>query len=492
MIKFYNTLTKNIEVFKPINDEVKIYCCGVTVYDLCHLGHARSYIAWDVLRRFLIYSKYKVRYVQNFTDIDDKILKRAKEKKSSMKEVSEKNIIEFHKDMDALGIMRPDSMPKATNHICNICSFITILEEKGYAYSRDGDVYYSVFKNKSYGKLSNQKIQEQNINQQGRMNKDENNKKINPQDFALWKKAKDDEPSFDSPWGKGRPGWHIECSAMVKDELGETIDIHLGGSDLIFPHHENEIAQSESANGKKLANYWLHNGMVNVNGQKMSKSLKNFKTIRELIKSGISPMTLRYFVLTVNYRKPLDFTEESLKSAAEAWKNINIALSLLEISKESTISFNQNEQNELIEEKYRETVYDEISQKKQKFVDSLSNDLNTAGAIAIIYELAKPLKNFINQLQRLNNVEINSNKKFFLFENFITLKELTEVLGLKKEFALIDNKIDEEQILSLINERLEAKKIKNYEKADNIRNLLKGKGIELIDQSPEKTTWIRI
>jgi len=492
MIKFYNTLTKNIEVFKPINDEVKIYCCGVTVYDLCHLGHARSYIAWDVLRRFLIYSKYKVRYVQNFTDIDDKILKRAKEKNSSMKEVSEKNIIEFHKDMDALGIMRPDSMPKATNHICNICSFITILEEKGYAYSRDGDVYYSVFKNKSYGKLSNQKIQEQNINQQGRMNKDENNKKINPQDFALWKKAKDDEPSFDSPWGKGRPGWHIECSAMVKDELGETIDIHLGGSDLIFPHHENEIAQSESANGKKLANYWLHNGMVNVNGQKMSKSLKNFKTIRELIKSGISPMTLRYFVLTVNYRKPLDFTEESLKSAAEAWKNINLALSLIEISKESTISFNQNEQNELIEEKYRESVYDEISQKKQKFVDSLSNDLNTAGAIAIIYELAKPLKNFINQLQRLNNVEINSNKKFFLFENFITLKELTEVLGLKKEVALIDNKIDEEQILSLINERLEAKKIKNYEKADNIRNLLKEKGIELIDQSPEKTTWIKI
>ena len=492
MIKFYNTLTKNIEVFKPINDEVKIYCCGVTVYDLCHLGHARSYIAWDVLRRFLIYSKYKVRYVQNFTDIDDKILKRAKEKNSSMKEVSEKNIIEFHKDMDALGIMRPDSMPKATNHICNICSFITILEEKGYAYSKDGDVYYSVFKNKSYGKLSNQKIQEQNINQQGRMNKDENNKKINPQDFALWKKAKDDEPSFDSPWGKGRPGWHIECSAMVKDELGETIDIHLGGSDLIFPHHENEIAQSESANGKKLANYWLHNGMVNVNGQKMSKSLKNFKTIRELIQSGISPMTLRYFVLTVNYRKPLDFTEESLKSAAEAWKNINIALSLVEISKESTISFNQNEQNELIEEKYKETVYDEISQKKQKFVDSLSNDLNTAGAIAIIYELAKPLKNFINQLQRLNNVEINSNKKFFLFENFITLKELTEVLGLKKEVALIDNKIDEEQILSLINERLEAKKIKNYEKADNIRNFLKGKGIELIDQSPEKTTWIKI
>ena len=199
MIKFYNTLTNSIEVFKPINEEVKIYCCGVTVYDLCHLGHARSYIAWDVLRRFLIYSKYKVRYVQNFTDIDDKILRRAKEENSSMKEVSDKNIIEFHKDMDALGVMRPDSMPRATNHICNICSLITILEEKGYAYSKEGDVYYSVAKNKNYGKLSNQNIQEQNINQQGRMTNDENSKKINPQDFALWKKAKDDEPSFNSP-----------------------------------------------------------------------------------------------------------------------------------------------------------------------------------------------------------------------------------------------------------------------------------------------------
>jgi len=492
MIKFYNTLTKSIEVFKPIDDEVKIYCCGVTVYDLCHLGHARSYIAWDVLRRFLIYSKYKVRYVQNFTDIDDKILRRAKEENSSMKKVSEKNIIEFHKDMDALGIMRPDSMPRATNHICNICSFITILEEKGYAYSKDGDVYYSVAKNKNYGKLSNQNIQEQNINQQGRMNNDENSKKITPQDFALWKKAKNDEPYFNSPWGKGRPGWHIECSAMVKDELGDTIDIHLGGSDLIFPHHENEIAQSEAANGKKLANYWLHNGMVNVNGQKMSKSLRNFKTIRELTKSGISPMSLRYFVLTVNYRKPLDFTEEALKSASEAWRNINTALSLVDITKDTYISFALNEQEELIEQKYKEKVQDEISQKKFKFAEALSNDLNTAGAIAIIYELAKPLKNFINQFQRLNNLEITLNEKFFLISNFKILKELSEVLGLKKEEILIKSRIKEDEILSLIKERLEAKKIKNYEKADDIRNLLKQKGIELIDQSPEKTTWIRI
>ena len=488
MIKLFNTLNKRVEVFKPIDDVVKIYCCGVTVYDLCHLGHARSYIAWDILRRFLIYSDYKVKYVQNFTDIDDKILRRAKEDNSSMKEVSEKNIIEFHKDMDALGIMRPDSMPRATNHICNICSFITILENKGYAYSRDGDVYYSVLKNKNYGILSNQNIQEQNINQQGRMTNDENNKKLNPQDFALWKRAKDDEPYFNSPWGKGRPGWHIECSAMVKDELGDTIDIHLGGSDLIFPHHENEIAQSEAANGKKLANYWLHNGMVNVNGQKMSKSLKNFKTIRELIKSGISPMTLRYFVMTVNYRKPIDFTEEALKSASEAWKNINIALSFVDIIKDAFISIDKDK---LIEEKYKDVINLELSQKKLKFSEALGNDLNTAGAIAIIYDLAKPLKNFVNQFQRIEGFEIKLNDKFFLLEYFKTLQELTEVLGLKKENIIIESEIKEEEISSLINERLEAKKGKDYEKADKIRNLLKEKGIELIDQSSEITKWIR-
>ena len=492
MIKFFNTLSKNVEVFEPIDDVVKIYCCGVTVYDLCHLGHARSYISWDVLRRFLIYSDYKVKYVQNFTDIDDKILKRAKEEKSSMSEVSEKNITEFHKDMDALGIMRPDSMPRATNHICNICSFIKVLEEKGFAYARGGDVYYSVLKNKNYGKLSNQNIQDQNINQQRRMTNDENNKKVNPQDFALWKKAKKDEPYFDSPWGKGRPGWHIECSAMVKDELGETIDIHLGGSDLIFPHHENEIAQSESANNKKLANYWLHNGMVNVNGQKMSKSLKNFTTIRDLIESGISPMTLRYFVLTVNYRKPLDLTEKALKSASEGWKNINIALAFFDITKEAGLSIDLNEINEIIEEKYKERVNFELYQKKQNFTDALSNDLNTAGALAIIYELAKPLKNFINQFQRIKNLEININDKFYLGETLKKLEELTEVLGLKKEAIIIENKINEDQILSLINQRLKAKKKKDYLEADKIRNLLKEKGIELIDQSSELTTWIRI
>jgi len=487
MIKIFNSLSKTIEVFKPLKKQfVSIYCCGVTVYDLCHLGHARSYIAWDVLRRFLIYKNYKVKFVQNFTDIDDKILKRAKEENITMQEVSEKNIIEFHKDMDSLGIMRPDSMPRATKNICNICSLIKVLEDKGFAYSNDGDVYYSVYKNKNYGKLSNQNINEQTINQQGRITNDENNKKIHPQDFALWKKAKRDEPSFDSPWGRGRPGWHIECSAMVKEELGETIDIHLGGSDLIFPHHENEIAQSESANDKKLANYWLHNGMVNVNGQKMSKSLKNFKTIRDLINSGVSPMAIRYFVLTVNYRKPLDFTNESIKSASESWKNINTALSFFDIVKaDGLMKKTKNDDSQ-----YLKKVEKDLESKKQKFIYFLDNDLNTAGAISIIYELSKPIKNFINNYKRNQYIDITNKEKVFYEERLKILTELCQILGLKKEIEKKDSSLKKEEIISLINKRLEAKKDKNFEEADSIRNFLKGKGIELVDQSPDKTIWI--
>ena len=389
--------------------------------------------------------------------------------------------------MDSLGIMRPDSMPRATQHICNICSFIKILENKGFAYSIDGDVYFSVLKDKNYGKLSNQNITEQNINQQGRITSREKNKKVNPQDFALWKKAKEDEPSFDSPWGKGRPGWHIECSAMVKEELGETIDIHLGGADLIFPHHENEIAQSESANDKKLANYWLHNGMVNVNGEKMSKSLKNFTTIRDLIDSGISPMALRYFVLTVNYRKPLDFTDEGIKSASEAWKTINSALSIFDYLNENDLKNSyKNCDSEFILEKQKSNEL-----KKNKCIEYLNNDLNTAASLAIIYELAKPIKNFINQYQRNQTEKLSFEKKSLLWENWKTLFVLSEILGLKKEKQSKKISLGEAEILTLINKRLKAKQNRNYEEADSIRNMLKEEGIELIDQSPETTKWIR-
>jgi len=323
-LKFTNTLSKKKEDFISINpNQVKIYCCGVTVYDLCHLGHARSYLNWDVLRRFLIWKGFEVKFVQNFTDIDDKIINRANKEGCSTDELSERNIDEFHKDMDTLSILRPTSMPRATKCLHQIINFIEELEQKKVAYSSNGDVYFSVDKHKNYGKLSGREIENQIDNAAGRLKTNQKESKKNSLDFALWKKSNSDEVSYSSPWGNGRPGWHIECSAMVKQELGESIDIHLGGSDLIFPHHENEIAQSEACNGKELAKYWLHNGMVNVGGEKMSKSLGNFTTIRSLLEEDISPMTLRFFVLQTNYRKPLDFTEEALKAASKGWERLN-------------------------------------------------------------------------------------------------------------------------------------------------------------------------
>ncbi|MEY3758375.1 MAG: hypothetical protein RLZZ263_1529, partial [Cyanobacteriota bacterium] len=280
-LRLTNTLTRRTEAFEPLEPgKVSIYCCGVTVYDLCHLGHARSYIAWDVLRRYLIWSGYQVTFVQNYTDIDDKILNRAAEEGSSMQAVSERNIDAFVADMARLNILPADRMPRATASLDAIRTLIGELEAKGAAYSSDGDVYFAVMKHAGYGKLSGRELDQQLDNASGRVASEEEARKQHPFDFALWKGAKSGEPSFPSPWGAGRPGWHIECSAMVREELGETIDIHLGGADLVFPHHENEIAQSEAATGKELAHYWLHNGMVNVGGQKMSKSLGNFTTIR--------------------------------------------------------------------------------------------------------------------------------------------------------------------------------------------------------------------
>ena len=312
-LRFTNSLTSRTEAFEPLEaGKATIYCCGVTVYDLCHLGHARSYINWDVLRRYLIWRGYDVTYVQNYTDIDDKILNRANEEGSSMEAVSERNIEAFEIDMGRLNILPADRMPRATGCIDGIQKLISELEAKGAAYSSDGDVYFDISKAKDYGKLSGRDPNEQQQGASGRTADGEESRKRHPFDFALWKGAKEGEPSWDSPWGPGRPGWHIECSAMVRQELGLTIDIHLGGGDLVFPHHENEIAQSETANGTTLAKLWMHNGMVNVGGTKMSKSLGNFTTIRALLDSGISPMTLRLFVLQAHYRKPLDFTAEAL------------------------------------------------------------------------------------------------------------------------------------------------------------------------------------
>jgi len=488
-----NTLTGRKEHFQPIlQGQVSIYCCGVTVYDLCHLGHARSYIIWDVLRRFLLSQGYKVTFVQNFTDIDDKILNRAKRERCTMSQISERNIADFFKDMDALGILRADRMPRATKCLDEIRSLIKQLESKGAAYSVDGDVYFSVMKYSNYGKLSRRNLKDQRFNSEGRVTTAEEARKQDVFDFALWKGAKEGEPSFPSPWGDGRPGWHIECSAMVRQELGETIDIHLGGADLIFPHHENEIAQSEIATGKQLSRFWLHNGMVNVEGQKMSKSLGNFTTIRALLSEGISPMALRLFVLQAHYRKPLDFTNESLKAASSAWKGLNGALSLgnnyshLIGCPETTPSIAESSK----------AISDEVCiEISQRFIDAMNDDLNTSMALSIIFELARPLKTLANKLDRGDKNAFQPNDQKALSNRWNLLVQLAGVLGLKAETTARSSSESEYsddlgKIKAAIAERKEAKANRDYAKADKIRNKLKALGIELVDKSNGETDWI--
>ncbi len=497
-LRLTNTLTRQVEEFRSIlPGHVSIYCCGVTVYDLCHLGHARSYIVWDILRRYLIYQGFKVTFVQNFTDIDDKILARANQEGCSMSEVSERNIELFYQDMDALGILRPDRMPRATKCLDGIRSLIMELEDKGAAYSVDGDVYFSVMKHSDYGKLSGRNLDEQQLNADGRVAEVEEARKNHSCDFALWKGSKPGEPSFPSPWGPGRPGWHIECSAMVREELGDTIDIHLGGADLIFPHHENEIAQSELANGKELANYWLHNGMVNVSGQKMSKSLGNFTTIRNLLNSGVSPMALRLFILQAHYRKPLDFTYESLEAAATGWQGLNGALQLgtkfgkilgwpeKELLHDGDIKRSGNSLNQSLEK------------LRQHFITAIDEDLNSSGSLAVLFELARPLRALSNRLER-EDVRIDSGSNYLeLLPRWKLLIELAGVLGFKAEdkdnlFLKEDVLPDEKHINLAINERKEAKQKKDFAKADQIREELKQIGIELIDKPDGITDWRRL
>ncbi|KGG12133.1 MULTISPECIES: cysteine--tRNA ligase [Prochlorococcus] len=498
-LKLTNTLSGQVELFKSLKpNEVNIYCCGVTVYDLCHLGHARSYIAWDTLRRYFIWQGYKVTFVQNFTDIDDKILNRAATENSTMHEVSERNIKEFYKDMDSLGILRPDRTPRATQCLDEIRSMIMNLEKKGAAYSTEGDVYFTVSKHSSYGKLSGRDLSKQQINPEGRVTDKEKARKHHPFDFALWKAAKDEEPSYPSPWGKGRPGWHIECSAMVLKELGETIDIHLGGTDLIFPHHENEIAQSETANGKKLANFWLHNGMVNVGGEKMSKSIGNFTTIRDLTDKGVTPMTIRFFVLQAHYRKPLDFTDEAIQAAATGWIGLNKALALGENHK-GILKWSKSRNLKSPLTASEVSCLEGLNSLRQSFTDALNNDLNTASALAVLFELARPLKTIANQIEyeQLEVSRLTDDNSRNLNSRWITLVELADVLGLKNEptkkvFSKDDSVPSMAYIQEAIKERRAAKSIRDYKKADQIRNELKEQGIELIDKSEGITDWKRI
>jgi cysteinyl-tRNA synthetase len=461
----------------------------VTVYDLCHLGHARSYIAWDVLRRYLLWSGYRVTFVQNYTDIDDKILNRAAEEGSSMQAVSERNIEAFVTDMARLNILPPDRMPRATQSLAAIRSLIGELVAKGAAYSADGDVYFAVMQHAGYGKLSGRDLNEQQDNAAGRVATEEGARKHHPFDFALWKGTKPGEPSWESPWGPGRPGWHIECSAMVREELGDTIDIHLGGADLVFPHHENEIAQSEAATGQELARYWLHNGMVNVGGQKMSKSLGNFTTIRALLDSGVSPMTLRLFTLQAHYRKPLDFTAEALDAAATGWKGLNAALALVSSAGAAAAATPPAQ------------LPQELAAARQRFAAAMDDDLNTSAALAVLFELAKPLRSLANRIERGDGAAAAEAATPALVAQGQLLLELAGVLGLQHELATESAPTgsgsrapspSDAEIQAQITARQAAKAAKDFAAADSIRTALQAQGIELIDKPGGITEWLRV
>jgi cysteinyl-tRNA synthetase len=487
-LRLHNTLHRRLEPFQPLQPgRVSIYCCGVTVYDLCHLGHARSYINWDVLRRYLIWSGYQVTFVQNYTDIDDKILARAASEGTTMDVVSERNIIAYEADMARLNILPADVMPRATASLEAIRRLIADLQARGVAYSADGDVYFAVQRHAGYGRLSGRDLDEQQDNAAGRVQASEEARKQHPFDFALWKGARPDEPAFPSPWGPGRPGWHIECSAMVRETLGDSIDIHLGGADLIFPHHENEIAQSEAATGRELARYWLHNGMVNVEGTKMSKSLGNFTTIRALLDSGVAPMTLRLLVLQAHYRKPLDFTADALAAAASGWKGLNAALSL-----GSTLHWPVAAADGVDPDGVDPNgVAPDLADSRDRFVAAMDDDLNTAAALAVLFDLARPLRALARRLERGGPDAASEGDG--LQPRWRQLHELAGLLGLEAE-AAADATPDadlEQAVRPRIEERRLAKAERRYAEADAIRDDLRRQGIELIDRPGGLTDWVR-
>lgn len=475
-LRVYNTLTKQKEEFKTIEpNKVSMYSCGVTVYDYCHLGHARSYTVWDVVRRYLEYIGYDVTYVQNFTDVDDKIIDRASIEGVTPHELTKRFIGAYFEDMHWLDINDAHEYPCVTDYIPQIISFIQGLEAKELTYITEDGIYFDVSKFPSYGKLSGRVVPGNPITiQQGKViNKDKTSKQ-HPSDFALWKLSKLGELSWESPWGNGRPGWHIECSTMINEVLGEHIDIHGGGIDLIFPHHENEIAQSEGIHNKPLANYWLYNGHVKIEGSKMSKSLHNFITIKSLRDSGINPMAIRVLVLQTHYRKPLEFTQESLISATNTWSVINDALvfgrhapGLLEhippILNTSVIN---------------------------KFKEIMSDDFNTFLALSLVVPLAKEINKFSNLLVHENDKEQSDIPD--IISKWFTINHICNVLGLNTG-EIIENKISisEEEIEQLIQERLEARHNKDYQRGDEIREYLNEKGIKLIDTKNNNTTWIK-
>lgn len=468
-MKVYNTLTRQKEELVPLHEgEFRIYACGPTVYNYIHIGNARPICVFDVLRRYLEYKGNKVTYVQNFTDIDDKIINRANEEGTTFKEVSEKYIAEYKTDAHGLNVRDASVHPKATENIENIIAMVSTLIDKGFAYESGGDVYFSTLKFKEYGKLSHQPLDD--LMAGARINIGE--LKRESMDFALWKASKPGEPAWDSPWGKGRPGWHIECSAMSCRYLGTTIDIHCGGQDLIFPHHENEIAQSEACNGVKFANYWMHNGFITVDNEKMSKSKGNFFTVRDVAKQfGYEP--IRLLMISCQYRSPINYSYDSLMQC-------KASLTRLHTCRDSLDFALANAQNELTPDEL-DTLLAEFNGFRTRFCDAMDDDLNTADAIGIIFDLTR----FINK-----TVLTPAPAKNAVEEAIKIFDELTGILGIVYDDNSGSDNGGDEKIEALIAERTAARKEKNWAKADEIRNTLTEMGIVLED-TPQGVKWHR-
>ena len=455
-MKIYNTLTRKKEEFKPIEEgKARIYVCGPTVYNYFHIGNARPFVVFDTLRKYLEYRGYKVKFVQNFTDVDDKIINKAREEGVTAPEISEKYIAEYFKDAAALNVKKADVHPKVSEHIPEIIDFVSTLIDKGYAYEVNGDVYFSTRKFKDYGKLSKQNIEDLEAGARiavGEIKKD-------PLDFALWKAQKEeDEIAWDCPWGKGRPGWHIECSAMAKKHLGDTIDIHAGGQDLQFPHHENEIAQSECCNGVPFANYWMHNGYITIDNEKMSKSKGNFFTVRDILKD-YSGEVIRFFLLSGHYRNPINFSDALMEQA-------KAGLARMENAKENLKHLIANGSGEMTDDE--KAALDGYDKYRQEFIAAMDDDLNTADAISAIFEL----------VTAINTAVKDGASKEFAQKSLDTLMELATVVGLLQQDA--DDEIDDE-IQKLVDERQKARKARNFARADEIRDMLKERGITLKD-----------
>ncbi len=465
-MKLYNTLTRSKDEFAPAyGDSVKMYVCGPTVYNYFHIGNARCFVVFDMLRRYMEYRGMKVDFVQNFTDVDDKMIKRANEEGTSVKEVADRYIGEYFTDAKGLGIKPATVHPRATENIDEIISIIEKLIENGSAYAAGGsdgnqDVYFATKTFHDYGKLSHMPIED--LENGARI--DVTEVKRDPLDFALWKAYKEGEPSWDSPWGKGRPGWHIECSAMARKYLGKSIDIHCGGQDLTFPHHENEIAQSECANCAPFSRFWVHNGYINVNNEKMSKSKNNFFTVRD-IAAQYGYLPIRFFLLSAHYRSPVNFSEEIIGQAQSGIERINNSLRDAEfyLGKAADESIRADENT---------AVFDEC---KNKFISEMDDDFNTADGIAAIFELVREVN---------RGVSANASKSFVKY-GYDMLRELTELMGFIEE---VDAGIDTAEIEALIEERTAAKKAKNYARADEIRKNLADMGV-ILEDTPKGTKY---